>query len=329
MGSPRILVFAEQKKGKIPRIFHEAMTAADTLAKAKGGEVAVLWMGKDSAAVVEELKASGPAKIFVAEHPGLEYFLDDAYGAVFQRVVKEYQPDVVLAGATMIGRPLMARLAALCGTGLAADCVELAWDGDLLRMTRPVYGGTAMAMLNIPAKKPQMATLRPKVLREKAPVAGANPEIVKLALTPAETQSRIQVLEQVQEAGGNVNLAMADVIVSGGRGLKAPENFKMVRELAEVLGGAVGASRAVVDAGWIPYSHQVGQTGKTVRPKLYIACGISGAIQHLIGMRTSDTIVAINRDPEAPIFKVATYGCVADLFTLVPLLTDEVKRQKA
>ena len=321
----RILVFAELRRGKIPRVFHESMTAAHALAKEKAGQVAVLCIGKDASALTPELTGAEPAKIYLAEHSTLEYFLDEAYAAIFYRVIQEYKPDVVLAGATMIGRPLMARVAALCDGGLAADCVELAWDGDVLKMVRPVYGGTALAAIRVATKRLQMATIRPKVMREKAPNPGATCEIVKITPAPEEIKSRTQVLEQVQETSGNVNLWMADVIVSGGRGLKAPENFKLIRELAETLDGAVGASRAVVDAGWIPYAHQVGQTGKTVRPKLYIACGISGAIQHLIGMRTSDTIVVINKDPDAPIFGVATIGLVGDLFEIVPLLTKRLK----
>ncbi len=325
MSQPRILVFAEQKNGKVPKVFYEVMSAASALAQAKGGEVAALFIGKDVSGALKELQASGPAKIFLAEDTALEFFLDESYAAVFCRVIREYQPDVVLAGATMIGRPLLARVAALCDTGLAADCVEVGWDGDNLRLLRPAYGGSAMAVMRIPKKRPQMATIRPKVMREIAPDAGAKSEIIKLNLSPGETQSRVALLQQIRDSGGNVNLAMADVIVSGGRGLKAPENFKLVRDLAEVLGGAVGASRAVVDAGWISYAHQVGQTGKTVRPKLYIACGISGAIQHLIGMRTSDTIVAINKDPDAPIFNAASVGLVGDVFEIVPLLTKRLK----
>ena len=325
MPAPRILVFAEQKKGKIPKVFHEVMTGAHALASAKSAEVALLWIGKDVAGALEELKGAGPAKIFIAEHATLENYLDEPYGASFHCVFKEVQPEIVLAGATMTGRALMARVAALCDTGLAADCVEIGWDAEGLRMTRPVYGGSAMAVIRVADKRPQMATIRPKVMREWAAAPAAQCEIVKLSLSPEELKSRVQMVEQVADAGGNVNLVMADVIVSGGRGLKAPENFKLVRELADVLGAAVGASRAVVDAGWIPYAHQVGQTGKTVRPKLYIACGISGAIQHLVGMRTSDTIVAINKDPDAPIFGVATIGIVGDLFEIVPLLTKRLR----
>ncbi len=321
----RILVFTEQRKGKIPKVFHEVMTAAHALAKEKSAEIAVLCIGKDLASISDELRASEPAKLFLAENQALEFFLDEAYAAIFHRVINEYQPDVVLAGATMTGRPLMARVAAMCDTGLATDCVEVGWDGELLKLIRPVYGGAGLAAIQIKSKRPQMATIRPKVMREKAQNPAAKCEIVKINIKPEELKSRTQILQQVQDMSSTVDLTVADVIVSGGRGLKAPENFKMVRDLAETLGAAVGASRAVVDAGWIPYAHQVGQTGKTVRPKLYIACGISGAIQHLVGMRTSDTIVAINKDPDAPIFGVATVGLVGDVFEIVPLLTKRLK----
>ncbi len=317
--APRILVYAEQRGGKVPRVYREVMNAALTLAQARGGEVAVLWIGKDASSRLGELKSAGPAKIYLAHHPQLEYFLDDVYAALFHRVIQSYQPDVVLGGATMIGRQLLPRVAALCNAAMIPDCVEVRWEENSLTTVRPVYGGVTLSV-NRFTGLPAMVSLRPKAVPEKEPVKNETCEIVALPVRDEDCVSSITVYDQVIDSGSTLNLTAADVIVAGGRGLRGPENFKMLEELAGVFGGALGASRSAVDAEWIGYSHQIGQTGKTVCPKLYIACGISGAIQHLVGMRTSDTIVAINKDPEAPIFGVADVGLVGDIFEVVPLL---------
>jgi len=244
------------------------------------------------------------------------------------RILQDRKPEIFLGGGTIIGRSLLPRVAAKILTGLTADCTELSIDGDskLLQQTRPAFGGNIMATILCRHHRPQMATVRHKVMKEAEKVDGHAGKIVEL--TYPVPKPKIEVLEFVAEQTETVNLADADFIVSGGRGLKDPKNFALIEELAKAVGGAVGASRAAVDAGWIPYSHQVGQTGKTVKPKVYIACGISGAIQHLAGMKGSDMIVAINSDPNAPIFDVAHYGIVGDLFKVIPELVRRLESRE-
>jgi electron transfer flavoprotein alpha subunit len=237
-----------------------------------------------------------------------------------------HKPEIVLAGATTAGRSFLSRVAVQLYTGLTADCTGLAIGEDgLLHQTRPAFGGNIMAEIICPYTRPQMATVRHKVI-PTAPKSsnGRKPEIIRLNVKPQLLGTRSEILEFIEQLDGTVNIVEADVIVSGGRGIQAAENFAKLEELAKALGGAVGSSRAAVDAGWIPYSHQVGQTGKTVCPKLYIACGISGAVQHLAGMSSSDTIIAINKDPNAPIFQVADFGIVGDCLEIVPLLTRKI-----
>ncbi|MCF7887307.1 MAG: electron transfer flavoprotein subunit alpha/FixB family protein, partial [Candidatus Omnitrophica bacterium] len=239
----------------------------------------------------------------------------------------KYKPEILLAGATTTGRSLAARIAVKCYTGLTADCTGLEIDKDkkILIQTRPAFGGNIMAQIISPNFRPQMATVRHKVMPEAKLDPARKGEIIKESFDPNNVDKRIKFLDFVKEDVSTVNLAEADIIVSGGRGLGSPENFKIIEELAENLDAAIGSSRACVDAGWIPYSHQVGQTGRTVCPKIYIACGISGQIQHLVGMQSSDLIIAINKDPDAPIFKVADYGIVGDLFKVIPLLSKGLK----
>jgi len=230
-----------------------------------------------------------------------------------------------LGGATFVGKSLFPRLAASLSSGLAADITSISWDGDNILAVRPAYGGKALIKVSPAGPGPQMATLRPKAFPDPSPDDSRSGEKSELTYDESKYGSRAKILESVSEGGQEISLTDADIIVSGGRGIKEAANYKMIKELADVLGAAAGASRAVVDAGWVPYSHQVGQTGKTVNPKLYVACGISGAIQHLVGMQSSKTIVAINRDAEAPIFKVATYGIVGDIFEILPKLTEKLK----
>ena len=236
----------------------------------------------------------------------------------------------MITGATALGRAFIPRVAAIIETGLTADCTGLDIDKEngLLLQTRPTFGGNIMATIVCRTKRPQMSTVRPHVFKKGTPEPGRKAEIIRMSLDGKPTDSRVKLLEFIEDVTEKIKVEDADIIVSGGRGLGKPENFKVVEELAEVIGAAVGASRAAVDEGWIPYSHQVGQTGKTVCPKLYIACGISGAVQHLAGMQTSDTIVAINEDPNAPIFEVATYGIVGDIFEIVPMLTARIKESR-
>jgi electron transfer flavoprotein alpha subunit len=237
----------------------------------------------------------------------------------------EKRPEIFLGGGTVFGRSLLPRVAAKLLTGLTADCTELTIDDDtrFLRQTRPAYGGNIMATILCEAHRPQMATVRHKVMKAAEKVENPKGKIVEMSHIPIP-EPEIEVLEFVKEEGETVNLTDADIIVSGGRGLRDPKNFDLLRELAKHLDAALGSSRAAVDAGWIPYSHQVGQTGKTVNPVVYIACGISGAIQHLAGMKSSDIIVAINSDPNAPIFDVAHYGIVGDLFEVVPEMIKQI-----
>ena len=244
-------------------------------------------------------------------------------------VVREYKPEIFLAGATTTGRSFMSGVAINLYTGLTADCtgLEIGEDG-LLRQTRPAYGGNIMATILCPYTRPQMATVRHKVFPTSCIRAEGKANVIDLSPKPALFSSRSKILDFVEHVGEKVNLVDADIIVSGGRGLGCPENFSVIRELADELGAAVGSSRAAVDAGWIPYAHQVGQTGKTVCPKIYIACGISGAVQHLAGMSSSDIIIAINKDPNAPIFGFATYGFVGDLMEVVPALTKKIKQMR-
>ncbi len=323
-----VWVFCEQKKGVIQTISFELLGEGKKLAKKLGVKLCAVILGNEIESKIEELSARGADKIYIIDSPELKNYLDDPYTNVLVSLIKEYKPEIVLCGATTIGRSMISRVAVKIDAGLTADCTGLDIDEKerLLLQTRPAFGGNIMATIITPNHRPQMATVRHKVMKEADIHKSHKAEVIRKKYSPDVLRSRTTLLDIVEEIEETVNLAEADIIVSGGRGVGAPENFAIIKELAKVLGGAVGASRSAVDAGWIPYSHQVGQTGKTVCPKLYIACGISGQIQHLIGMQSSKVIVAINKDPDAPIFKVATYGIVGDLFDVVPALTKEFKK---
>lgn len=324
-----VWVFAEQKGGKVQSVSYELLGEGRKLADALGVELAAVIMGKGIDQACQELVARGADRVYAVSDPSLENFHDEPYAAVMADLIREHKPEIVLGGATTIGRALIPRVAIKARTGLTADCTGLAIDEErrILLQTRPAFGGNIMATIICPNHRPQMATVRHKVMKEAEPDPKRTGETIKKTYPQKMLASRTSVQKVVEEVSATVKLTEADIIVSGGRGLKAPENFKLVEDLAKALGGAVGASRAAVDAGWIPYSHQVGQTGKTVAPKLYIACGISGAIQHLVGMQSSDCIIAVNKDPEAPIFKVASYGIVGDLFEVVPALTKSLQEK--
>ncbi|MEW6243683.1 MAG: electron transfer flavoprotein subunit alpha [Bacillota bacterium] len=326
-----VWVFAEQRGGRIAGVVHELLGEGRKLAEALGQPLAAVLLGSDLSSRVPELAASGADIVYVADHPSLAMFSDDPYADVFARLIREEKPDIVLFGATSTGRSLAPRIAARLKTGLTADCTGLSIDPEskLLLQTRPAFGGNIMATIRCRYTKPQMATVRPKVMKRAAPDARRVAEVRQVRVDVDALRMRVKIDEFIEEAGEVVNLEDADIIVSGGRGLGDPKHFSLIEELARTLGGAVGASRAAVDAGWIPYSHQVGQTGKTVCPKVYIAVGISGAIQHLAGMQSSDIIVAINKNPDAPIFQVATYGIVGDLFQVVPKITEEFRKAMA
>ncbi len=324
-----VWVFCEQKRGVIQSVSYELLGKGRELADKLGCELCGVLIGHDLETKAQEIIQRGADTVYLADHPSLKNFLDDPYSAVLVRLIKKYKPEIVLCGATSIGRSLVSRVAVKVHTGLTADCTGLDIDPHkkILLQTRPAFGGNIMATIITPNHRPQMATVRHKVMKEATPDPKRKGKIIKETFEPDVYASRTKLLDVIEEISSTVNIAEADIIVSGGRGMKAPENFKMLEELAQVLNGAVGSSRAAVDAGWMPYSHQVGQTGKTVCPKIYIACGISGQIQHLVGMQSSDTIIAINNDPHAPIFSVATYGIVGDLFEVVPLLTKKLKEK--
>lgn len=323
-----VWVFCEQKKGVIQSISFELLGEGRKLADKLGVKLCAVMLGSAVESRIAELAERGADKIYIADHPALQSFQDDPYTEVLVKLAEEYLPEIILCGATVIGRSLVSRVAVRLNAGLTADCtaLDIAEKERLLLQTRPAFGGNIMAVIITPNHRPQMATVRHKVMKEAAIDKARKAEVIRKNYPDEVMKSRTRLVDIVAEIEETVNLAEADIVVSGGRGLGGPENFAMIRELAKTLNGAVGASRAAVDADWIPYSHQVGQTGKTVVPKLYLACGISGQIQHLIGMQSSKVIVAINKDPDAPIFKVATYGIVGDLFQVVPALTKEFKR---
>jgi len=317
-----VWVFGEQKRGVIQPVVYELLGKGRELADNLGCELWTVLLGYKIKNRAQELIHRGADKVIVVEDPLLENFLDEPYTQVLVDLIQKYKPEILLAGATTIGRALISRVAVKVHAGLTADCTGLEIDPakKILLQTRPAFGGNIMATIITPNHRPQMATVRHKVMKE-APVDSERKGEVEVLNYNGKLNSKTKLIDMIDEVGKTVNLAEADIIVSGGRGLGKAENFKIIEELAEVLGAAVGASRAAVDAGWISYAHQVGQTGRTVCPRLYIACGISGQIQHLVGMQSSDIIIAINKDPEAPIFKVADYGIVGDLFEIVPLLT--------
>jgi electron transfer flavoprotein alpha subunit len=319
-----VLVFVEARDGQIKSTSLEAVSEARRLAdKGSLGEVFAVVPGSkgDGAAA---LGAYGADRVWTVDHELVARYQPESYVACVLEAVKQASPRVILFPASAMGRDLAPRVAARLGAGLASDCTALDWQGGALVATRPVYAGKAISTVRI-AATPALASLRPRAFpqTERTPGASAQAEPLGVMLDPS--RARVRTVEVGASEGGRVDLTEAEIIVSGGRGLRGPENFHLIEELAEALGGTVGASRAVVDAGWRPHAEQVGQTGKTVSPKLYVAVGISGAIQHLAGMSSARCIVAINKDSEAPIFKVADYGIVGDAFEVVPALTEALK----
>lgn len=332
-GHSGVWVFAEQKKGKVAPVAYELLGKGRELADELDVELSAVLFGESVEKEADELVAHGADNVYLVEHPVLKEFHDDPYTHVLAGLITEYKPEIVLCGATAIGRSFIPKVATRLKTGLTADCtgLEIEKEKGLLLQTRPAFGGNIMATIKCPWTRPQMSTVRHKVMDMAERDGSRKGKIIrktyeKNAGADGDLRSRTKLLKQVDEIEETVNLAEADIIVSGGRGLGEAKHFGLIKELAKELGGAVGASRATVDAGWIPYSHQVGQTGKTVKPSVYIACGISGAIQHLIGMQSSDIIVAINKDPEAGIFNVATYGIVGDLFEVIPEFLSQIRK---
>lgn len=326
-GYAGVWIFAEQRQGRLAGVAFELLGEGRRLADKLGVGLSAVLFGHDVKTAAAELFAYGADTVFLADDPSLGGFTDDLYGALLTQLVRDHKPEIVLCGATALGRSFFPKVAHALNTGLTADCtgLDIRASDRLLLQTRPAFGGNIMATILCPHRRPQMATVRPKVMRRGLYEEGRSGELVEVDLASKHIVTRTNLLQIVEDLSEKVNLAEADVIVCGGRGLGDARHFDLVRELADLLGGAVGATRGAVDADWIPYSHQIGQTGKTVSPKLYIACGVSGAVQHLVGMQSSDVIVAINNDPKAPIFDVANYGLVGDLFQIVPALISRLK----
>ena len=322
-----IWVFIEQKNGRVQSVSYELLGKAQELAKKLNCQVSGVLIGNKLEDQLDELIFCGADNVYLVEAPELANFQDEPYTNIIVELIKKYKPEIFLCGATNIGRSLISRVAINIKAGLTADCTGLDIDPDkkILLQTRPAFGGNIMATIISPNYRPQMATVRHKVFTPLEADKKRKGKIIREGFAASLYASRTKLIDIIEEIESTINLSEADIIVSGGRGMAAPENFKLLEDLAQVIGAAVGSSRAAVDAGWMPYSHQVGQTGRTVSPKIYFACGISGQIQHLVGMQSSKIIVAINKDPEAPIFKVATYGIVGDLFQVIPALTKTFK----
>ena len=324
-----VLVFAERRDGQVKRSSLEAICVARRLADKLGGRVDVLALGPGAAAAADEAAPYGADRVLFVEDPKLELYAVQAYAACLAEAAAASEAGVVLVSATVMGKDLAPRATARMDTACASDLIEVDVEADgTLRGRRPVYAGRALAGVAIPKSRPAVATLRPNVFSLSEPDAGRKAEAVPLEVSLGDDQFLVKTVEVRKAAQQELDVAEASVIVAGGRGLKEAENFSILRDLAGALDGAVGASRAVVDSGWIGHASQVGQTGKVVSPNLYIACGISGAIQHLAGMSSSKVIVAVNKDPEAPIFKVADYGIVGDLLEVVPAMTEAVRKIK-
>jgi electron transfer flavoprotein alpha subunit len=323
-----VWIFAEQRQGELTKVAYQLLGGGKALADSLGHKLGAVLLGDNVKKLADDLIAHGADKVYVADDPKLKNFQTDAYTSVISTMIKEFKPNIIIYGATHIGRDLAPRIAQRNDLGLTADCTELTIDPEekILLQTRPAFGGNIMATIITPGKRPQMATVRPGIMKELGKEEGRKGEVIEVSVKLSDDEIKTKILEIVKEAKKRVNLEEAKIIVSGGRGVGGKDGFKIIRELAEVLGGEVGGSRVAVEKEWIEQDHQVGQTGKTVRPSLYIACGISGSIQHRAGMQNSDLIVAINKDPDATIFKICHYGIVGDLHEVVPLLIEEFKK---
>ena len=337
-----VYVYAQQVDNKLDNIAFELLGKAKDLAKDLNTDVTAVLIGSDVKGLADELAAYGADKVIVVDDPELKDYRTEPYTHALASVINEFKPEIMLVGATAIGRDLGPRVSARVATGLTADCTQLdigdfplvAKEGqeqkhNQLLMTRPAFGGNTIATIACPNNRPQMATVRPGVMQKIEPVEGAKANVVEYNPGFTPDDKYVEILDIVKSVSETVDIMDAKILVSGGRGVGSPENFQMLRDLADALGGEVSCSRAVVDEGWMPKDMQVGQTGKTVRPQVYFAIGISGAIQHVAGMEESDIIIAINKDESAPIFDVADYGVVGDLNKIVPKLTEMIKAAKA
>ncbi len=321
-----VLVFAEQRNNKISRVVLELLGKARELAEKLNVKTTAILLTDKSNNLSKELISYGADKVYIAESPLLKNYQTDLYTKVISEHIKETKPQIVLYGATHIGRDLAPRLAQRLNTGLTADCTGLdITEENLLLQTRPAFGGNLMAQILCQKHKPQMSTVRPGVMKMQDKDEDRKGEIIKLNPDISEKDMTTRIIDIIKETKKKVNLEEAEIIVSGGRGLGKKENFKLIEDLAKLLNAEIGSSRAAVDSGWVEKDHQVGQTGKTVRPKLYLCAGISGAIQHKAGMQSSDTIIAINKDPDAPIFQVADFCIVEDLFKVLPEMIESLK----
>ena len=321
-----VWIVAEQRDGEIRKISYELASEGRRLADALGQELTVLLLGSNVKDKAAGLGQYGADKVMVADDPRLAVYTTDAYVSVIAELAKANDPAILLLGASVQGKDLSARLSAKLNVGMAQDCTVFSIEDGNLVAIRPIYAGKAYAKLTFENSLPQMATARPNVMTMNEPDTSKSAEVIDAGFSLDEGALKTKVVEVRKDESGKVDLTEADKIVAGGRGMKGAENYTVLEELSDLLGASVGASRSAVDAGWRPHSDQVGQTGKVVSPTLYVACGISGAIQHMAGMSTSKVIVAINKDPDAPIFQKADYGVVGDLFDVVPALTEEVKK---
>ncbi len=323
-----VWVFAEQREGALMPVVKELLGEGRKLADEIGCSLCSVLCGNHVEGLADELFEYGADKVYLADHKELESYRTDAYTAVIHDAIKSYKPEIVLLGATHIGRDLGPCLAVRCDTGLTADCTKLEIDEEdkKIKQTRPAFGGNLMATIVCPNHRPQMSTVRPGVMEKADRQEGRKGQVIPLPVSFEKDDIRTRILEVVKQAGEAVSLTDAEIIVSGGMGLGGAEGFELLKKLADKLGGVVAASRAAVDAGWIDHSYQVGQTGTTVRPKLYFACGISGAIQHVAGMQNSEQIIAINKNPAAPIFEVADYGIVGDYNQVIPALIEALDK---
>jgi electron transfer flavoprotein alpha subunit len=331
-GCKGVWVFVEQCQGEAHPVSWELLSVGRTLAGDLGVELCAFILGSQVAHLSQQAFGYGAAKVYLVDAPVLGRYRTEPYREATVALIRKYRPEIVLMGATGLGRDLAGAVATRLETGLTADCTGLSIDKErrLLEQTRPAFGGNIMATILTETARPQMASVRPYVMPCSPLEPGRTGQLISESWTLSEDEISTKILEVIPSAGeGSVDIAGANVIVSGGRGMLAPENFRLLEDLANVLGGVVGASRGAVAAGWIPPGRQVGQTGKTVKPRLYIACGISGAIQHLVGMQDSDQIIAVNKDATAPIFEVAHLGIVGDVLEIVPALTERLRKSKA
>lgn len=330
MREKSVWTLGEYRDGKIHTVSYELLAWGRSLADKLNGKLTCVILGKNLKDQIKELIYRGADHVILVDDPRLEHFEVDPFVKILGSLVREYEPEIFIASATTIGRTVMPVLAATLSTGLTADCtgLDIEEETGLLLQTRPAIGGNVMATIKTPDHKPQMATVRPKSKRPLPRDESRKGKLTERSFPDSYFASRVRRISFIPDESAEIPIQDADIVISGGKGLKDGKNFSLLFKLAELLNGAVGASRTAVDNGWIPYSHQVGLSGKTVSPRLYMALGISGAVQHLAGMSSSETIVAINTDPEANIFKVADFGIVGDLFDIVPLLIEKLEKER-